>query len=148
MYVLWDKKWSFYKEVPEVDQMDLRYWTGTPFGPDSIAGAFWLGYDDIPSKWSLELGFVFSAQGKRSGFDIFKDDGYRPTHKVYDVTVPPTGTPVYTYTVKLLGSWSPSARMDLAMQPGYRIVNNYGHAAGETNQGFEIALSARFRLGY
>jgi hypothetical protein len=147
MYVLWDKKWSFYKEVPELGQMDLNYWTGTPFGPDSIAGAFWLGYEDIPLKWSLELGFVFSAQGKRSGFDIFKDDGYRPTHKVYDVTVPPTGTPVYTYTVKVLGSWSPAAWVDLAMQPGYRIVNNYGHIPGDNNQGFEIALSARFRPG-
>jgi hypothetical protein len=147
MYVLWDKKWSFYKEVPEVSQMDLRYWTGTPFGPDSIAGALWLGYGDIPSRWSLELGFVFSAQGKRSGFDIFKDDGYRPTHKVYDVTVPPTGTPVYTYTAKLLGSWSPAEWVDLAVQPGYRIVNNYGHIQGDSNQGFEIALSAKFRPG-
>jgi hypothetical protein len=147
MYVLWDKKWSFYKEVPEVERMDLCYWTGTPFGPDSIAGALWLGYEDIPLKGSLELGLVFSAQGKRSGFDIFKDDGYRPTHKVYDVTVPPTGTPVYTYTVKLLGSWSPAGWADLAMQPGYRIVTNYGHIPGKTAQGFEIALSARFRPG-
>jgi hypothetical protein len=127
--------------------MDLNYWTGTPFGPDSIAGAFWLGYDDIPSRWSLELGFTFSAQGKRSGFDIFDTDAYRPTHKVYDVTVPPTGTPVYTCTIKVLGSWSPKGWLDLSMQPGYRIVNNYRHIAGDTNRGFEIALSARFRPG-
>jgi hypothetical protein len=147
MYVLWDKKWSFYKEVPELGQMDLNYWTGTPFGPDSIAGAFWLGYEDIPSNWSAELGFVFSAQGKRSGFDIFKDDGYRPTHKVYDVTVPPTGTPVYTYTVKVSGSWSPKKWLELSMQPGYRIVNNYRHIEGDINHGFETALSAKFRPG-
>jgi hypothetical protein len=147
MYVLWDKHWSFYKAVPEVDQMDLNYWTGTPFGPDSIAGAFWLGYDDIPSRWSLELGFTFSAQGKRSGFDIFKGNDYRPTHKVYDVTVPPTGTPVYTYTAKVLGSWSPKGWLDLSIQPGYRIVNNSRHIAGDTNHGFEIALSARLRPG-
>jgi hypothetical protein len=147
MYVLWDKKWSFYKEVPEVEQIDLNYWTGTPFGPDSIAGALWLSYEDIPSKWSLELGFVFSAQGKRSGFDIFKNNDYRPTHKVYDVTVPPTGIPVYTYTVKVLGSWSPAEWIELFMQPGYRIVNNYAHISGDRNQGFEIALSARLRPG-
>jgi hypothetical protein len=147
MYVLWDKKWSFYKEVPEVDQIDLRYWTGTPFGPDSLAGAFWLGYEDIPSRWSWELGFVFSAQGKRSGLDIFDSNGYRPTHKVYDVTVPPTGTPIYTYTVKALGSWSPVRWADLAIQPGYRIVDNYAHIPGDKKQGFEIAFSARFRPG-
>jgi hypothetical protein len=147
MYVLWDKKWSFYKEVPEVEQMDLNYWTGTPFGPDSIAGTFWLGYEDIPSKWSLELGFVFSAQGERSGFDIFDDENYRPTYKVYSVTVPPTGTPVYTYTIKLLGSWAPVAWLEMYIQPGCRIVNNYRHTTGDRNQSFEIAFSARFRPG-
>jgi hypothetical protein len=147
MYVLWDKKWSFYKEVPEVEQMDLNYWTGTPFGPDSIAGTFWVGYEDIPSKWSLELGFVFSAQGRRSGFDIFNDNSYRPTYKVYDVVVPPTGTPVYTYTVKLLGSWTPVTWLELSAQPGYRIVDNYKHTAGNRNHGFEIAFSVKFRPG-
>jgi hypothetical protein len=147
MYVLWDKHWSFYKEVPEVEQMDLRYWTGTPFGPDTIAGTFWAAYQDIPSRWSLELGFVFSAQGKRSGTDIFNFDapGYRPTHDVYDVTVPPTGTPVYTYTFKLLGTWSPLKWMDISMQPGYRVVVNHNHIEGDTKQGFEIALSAKIR---
>jgi hypothetical protein len=154
MYVLHNKNWSFVKEADEVDNMDVRYWTGTPFGPDSIAGTLWVGYHDLARRtgmwagpWSLEFSFTLAAQGKRSGTDIFDDTsypGYRPTPTVYDVVTPLTGTPTYTYTVTALGKWTPLNWLDLSLQPGYRIVSNQGHVSGNTEQGFEIALSARF----
>jgi hypothetical protein len=144
MYVLHNKAWSFYKEYPEVERITARTWTGTPFGPDTIAGALWAGYHNY-EKWSWVFSFVFAAQGKRSGTDIFDGD-YRPDHDVYDVTTPPTGTPVYTSTFSVLGKWSPYEWLSFSLQPGYRIVNNYGHRAGRTEHGFEITLSSRIKL--
>ncbi|MDR0720873.1 MAG: hypothetical protein LBF78_14655 [Treponema sp.] len=150
MYVLWDKHWSFYKEVPEADRMTLRYWTGTPFGPDSVAGAFWAGFKSS-SRWGLTFSFLISAQGERSGLDIFDHDNlpgdsYRPTHDVYDVTAPPTGIPVYTMTARVLGEWAPLSWLSFLAQPGYSFINNQGHEKGRSAQGFEIALSARLSL--
>jgi hypothetical protein len=149
LYIMWGKGWSFYKEVPELDIMKnppLRYWTGTPFGPDTIAGALWAGFRSS-SNWYGGFSFTFSAQGERSQlsvFDHFDDDKIRPSHLVYDVTVPPTGTPVFTYTPSLRGEYSPRKGLNLAVQPGYRVTVNTGHIKNRVDQGFEIALSLRY----
>jgi hypothetical protein len=150
MYVLWDKHWSFYKEAPEIERLTVRYWTGSPFGPDSIAGALWTGFHAI--KWSAVFTFGVTAQGERSGLDIFDHDNiqsgdtYRPTHEVYEVTTPPTGIPVYTYTASILGKWRLLDWLDLSVQPGYRHVVNIGHQSPKNAGSFEIAFSARFRF--
>ena len=148
MYVLWDKAWSFYREVPEVDNMTLRYWTGSPFGPDTIAGAFWTGFRGS-AGWYGGLSFIFSARGERSELAIFDvdksiDETYRPTHKVYTETVPPTGTPIYSSTISLRGEYNPKKWLSLALQPGYRINVNAGHEEGRIEHGFEISFSLRF----
>ena len=149
LYVMWDKGWSFYKDVPEVDNYTLRYWTGTPFGPDTIAGTFWMGFR-ASSGWYSGLSFVFSARGERSDLSIFDhdtsiDDTYRPNHTVYDVTVPPTGTPVFSYTLSLREEYYPKGWYSLAIQPGYRVNVNANHVEGQVEHGFEIAISARFK---
>jgi hypothetical protein len=159
MYVLWDKGWSFFKEVPELDIMrnpPLRYWTGTPFGPDTIAGTFWAGIRGFrgagsSALWYSGLSFEFSARGERSEPGIFDrdnsiDDTYRPSHAVYDVTVPPTGIPVFTYTLSLRGEYYPLEWLSLTFQPGYRYAVNAGHEEGRVEQGFEIALSLSLRF--
>jgi hypothetical protein len=161
MYVLWDKGWSFFKEVPELDIMHprLRYWTGTPFGPDTIAGTFWAGFRGFQwirgigsqAPWYTGLSFQFSAQGERSGLSIFDrdnsvDDTYRPSHAVYDVTAPPTGIPVLTSTLSLRGEYSPREWLSLAFQPGYRYVVNVGHEEDRVEQGFEFAFSLALRF--
>ena len=148
LYVMWDKGWSFYKEVPELDIMDppLRYWTGTPFGPDTIAGTLRAGYRSL-SNWYGGFSFTFSAQGERSSLSIFErfnEKNIRPSHFVYDVTTPPTGIPVFTYTVNLRGEYSPKKWLNLAVQPGYRVTVNTGHIEDRLDQGFEIALSLRY----
>jgi hypothetical protein len=146
MYVLHDKNWSFYKQLDEVDNMDVRYWIGTPFGPDSIAGTLWLGYHRL-NIWSLEFSFVCAAQGERSGTDIFdrKAEDYRPSHDYYDMVVPPTGTPINTYTFSLRGTWTPLPWLRIGFEPGYRIVTNAGHVSGKTEQGFEFVLMVSVR---
>ena len=153
LYIMWDKGWSFYKEVPELDSMTLRYWTGTPFGPDTIAGAFSAGFRSS-SLWYAGLSFVFSARGNNSDPGIFDLDEninntYRPSHVVYDVTVPPTGTPVFTYTISLKGEYYPNRNWSFIFQPGYRIAvnsrNEEGKAVeGRVEQSFEAAVSLRY----
>jgi hypothetical protein len=153
LYIMWGKGWSFYKEVPELDIMNdppysypLRYWTGTPFGPDTIAGTLWAGFRSS-TNWYGGFSFTFSAQGERSPltvFDRFDDDKIRPTHLVYDVTVPPSGTPVYTYTASLRGEYSPKKWLNLTLQPGYRITVNTGHIEDRLDQGVEIAFSLKY----
>ena len=151
LYVMYDKGWSFYKDVPEEDRMKdppLSYWTGTPYGPDSIVGTFWTGFRSS-ALWYCGLSFVFAAQGERSGLDIFDydtpDRTYRPTHLVYDVTVPPTGTPIFSYTLSFRGEYYPHNWLSVAIQPGYRVNANANHVEGTIEHGFEMALSLRFQ---
>jgi hypothetical protein len=146
MYVLHDKNWSFYKQLDEVDNMKARYWLGTPFGPDSIAGSFWVGYHKLNS-WSLEFSFLYATQGERSGTDIFDRDAdyYRPSHKYYTMVTPPTGIPTDTYTFSLRGIWNPLPWLRLGFVPGYRVITNAGHTSGRTEQGFEFAFTAGVR---
>jgi hypothetical protein len=150
MYVLNNKNWSFYKQQDEVDIMNVRYWIGTPFGPDSIVGTFWLGYHKLKT-WSAEFSFLIAAQGERSSTDIFDEDPsyYQSDPKYYSVVKSPTGTPTYTYTFSLKGVYTPLPWLRFGLEPGYRIVNNAGHISGETEHGFEFALtvSARPRFG-
>jgi len=149
LYIMWGKGWSFYKEVPEMDIMKdppLRYWTGTPFGPDTIAGTLWTGFRSS-SNWYGGFSFTFSAQGERSDLSVFErfdDDKIRPSHLVYDVTVSPSGIPVFTYTFSLRGEYSPKKWLSLALQPGYRVTVNRGHIEDRLDHGVEIAFSLRY----
>jgi hypothetical protein len=149
MYLKEDKGWSYYKEMVEMDRIKVRYWTGTPFGPDSIAGTFWCNYQRTQvspgSAWSCGFSLVVAAQGEKSSTAIFDTNTYQPTHAVADVVRPPTGIPTYTYTLTLLGTWSLLEWLQFSLQPGYKIVSNYGHAEDRLEQGFELSFSARIQ---
>jgi hypothetical protein len=152
LYIMWDKGWSFYKDVPELDaDMDppLRYWTGSPFGSDTIAGTFRAGFRST-AGWYMGGSFVFSAQGERSDLGIFDrdnsvDDTYRPSHRVFDVTVPPTGIPVYTFTASFSFQKNLSEWLSFGVMPGYRVAINVSHAEGSTEHGPQIAMYLRYR---
>ena len=150
LYVMWDKGWSFYKEVTELDNYTLRYWTGSPFGPDTIAGTFWAGFR-ASSGWYGGFSFEFSARGEMSELSIFDtdesiDETYRPNHTVFGVTVPPSGIAIFCYTAYLRGEYYPNQWLNIALQPGYRINVNAYHEEGRIEHGFEIALSARLKF--
>ena len=151
MYVLWDKSWSFYKEYTELDvaQPRIRYWTGSPFGPDTIAGKLWGGFRSS-ERWYAGLSFEVSARGERSELTIFDrdnsiNDTYRPGNYVYDVTVPPTGIPIYSYTLSFLGEYQYRQWLGFHARPGYRLLVNAGRIEGQREHSFEFALSMRFR---
>ena len=154
LYIMWDKGWSFYKEVPELDVMyhPLRYWTGSPFGPDTIAGTARAGFRST-AGWYGGFSFVFSAQGERSDPGIFDrdnsiDDTYRPSHKVYNVTVPPTGIPVFTCTASFRFQKNLNEGLSFGIMPGYRVALNADHEEGRTEHGAEIALYLRYKPLY
>jgi hypothetical protein len=143
MYVLGHKKWSFYKEAFEVDNMTVRYWTGSPFGPDTIAGIVWAGYSQR-DFFSIKASFSLAAQGERSSTEIFDNDAfYPPRPELSGVTVPPSGTPQYTYTGRLSGTFSPLPWLSFGLHPGYRYVVNAANRRGKKAYGFEIAFTAR-----
>ncbi|MDR1635948.1 MAG: hypothetical protein LBR93_01290, partial [Treponema sp.] len=144
MYILEDKGWSYYRESTEVSNDPIREWVGSPFGPDSAAGTFWLGYRDS-SLWSLSLSFLYLAQGPNSDASIFA----KPNRAYYSHTrdqmlsMSPSGTVSHTYQLTLSAKWSPLDWLSLSCQPGYRIVSNYAHQKGRLEQGFELVFSAR-----
>jgi hypothetical protein len=157
MYLKYDKGWSYYKETAQVDNMTLRQWTGSPFGPDSIAATFWVGYD-VAKAWSLTFSFLFAAQGELSDASIFDEPDtidengktiyakYRTTHDGVGA-VTPTGIPTYTSTFSLKGTWSPYTWLSLMVKPGYRVINNFAHESDRTERGFELALSVQILPG-
>jgi hypothetical protein len=143
MYLKYDKAWSYYKESAEVDNMALRQWTGTPFGPDSIAGTLWFGYD-APRLWSLAFSFVFAAQGALSDPAVFDTEAYRASPEHAGAIRPPTGDPVYTASFSLKGVWSPYPWLNLMLQPGYCLATKPTPSPGKTVHSFELALSIQF----
>ncbi|MDR2746327.1 MAG: hypothetical protein LBB77_02670 [Treponema sp.] len=159
MYIMDSVNWSFVRESKEVSNPVVREWTGTPFGPDSIAGTVWAGYQPS-APWSVFASLVVAVQGERSGTNIFDDyisplsspaSGLAPPVYYYPksheeiLVATPTGTPSYTYIVSVEGKWSPLDWIHLSLRPAYKIVNGKRFAAGrwEHGQGFELSLSAR-----
>jgi hypothetical protein len=159
VYVLRGKTWSFYKPGTPQSGEDMRFWTGTPFGPDTAAGALWAGYH--ASRWELSGTLVFAAQGERSGLDIFDGDGYHPwrTWKRLEKAgdpgaldtaleetrlVSPSGIPSLVWQFGIALKWSPREWLSVSLEPAYTVVNNYGHIKGNTEHGFEMALSIRY----
>jgi hypothetical protein len=154
MYIMNSVNWSFVRESKEVSNPAvIREWTGSPFGPDSIAGTLWAGYRR--PLWSVYLSFLMAVQGERSALNIFDrapnpngTSSYFPsTHDEILVTTP-TGTPTYTYVISAEGKWSPLDWLHLSLRPAYKIVSGAARYVNDTyqseqGQGFEVSLSAR-----
>jgi hypothetical protein len=159
VYVLRGKTWSFYKPGTSQAGENVRFWTGTPFGPDTAAGALWAGYHS--SRWALSGTLVFAAQGERSGLDIFDGDAYHPWRtwkklesgdpgKALDEAlketrlVSPTGIPSFVWQFGTALQWFFHKSFSVSLELAYTVVNNYAHMEGNTEHGFETALSIRY----
>jgi hypothetical protein len=160
VYVLRGETWSFYKPGTPQAGENVRFWTGTPFGPDTAAGTLWAGYH--ASAWSLSGTFVFAAQGERSGLDIFEGNDYHPWRTYQRLRksasdraaldealeetrlTAPSGLPSLVWQFGLAFKWSPNKWLSLSLEPAYTVINNYGHIKGNTEHGFETALSIRY----
>jgi hypothetical protein len=152
MYVMESVNWSYVRESKEVSNPLHREWTGTPFGPDSIAGTLWAAYRPS-APWSVALSFLMAVQGERSSTDIFdrpysNNRRYFPTTHEETLLTTPTGTPTYTYVISAEGKWSPLNWLRLSLRPAYKIVQGpprYVNATyrAEQGHGFEVSLSAQ-----
>jgi hypothetical protein len=149
MYILENKDWSYFRESYEVSNPVIREWTGTPFGPDSIAGTLWLGYRDS-SQWSISSSFLFLVQGENADTGIFGSgekpetgNSYYSNTREEMLSTTPTGTPEFTYMLSLQGEWSPAEWISVFLQPSYKFIRGHNHRDGKTAHGFEAVLSVK-----
>ncbi|MDR2535250.1 MAG: hypothetical protein LBD29_04355 [Treponema sp.] len=145
MYILGHKNWSFYREANETSNPWSRDWVGNPFGPDSIVGTIWAGYQDT-RLWAVSLSFLFAAQGENSETAVFDlpDNEYYANTPEENASVTPTGIPAYTYLINLNGKWSASSWLHFTLRTSYKIIYNFEHIQERLEQGFEISFSIQF----
>ncbi len=97
MYINSSPNWSFVKTSSESQSgaSDFYEWTGTRYGPDTVAASFHAGYEE-PQKWSVGFKYLFLARGELSEDSIFKRVGWGP--RVLDIGNDALSNWVYPYT--------------------------------------------------
>lgn len=167
LYIKQSPDWSFFRTYTDNigDNAVFYEWTGSPLGPDTIAGELSVGYEN-PGKWSLDLIYLFAAQGKNAEKSIFYDKAsktwYSSTdndntkiktgHKS-DVTTPdgwcyptsenginqyaetPTDVPKYTHRVSLKGKWQATDWLSFTFQPSFVAILNNTGSSGFHERG-------------
>ncbi|MDR2304486.1 MAG: hypothetical protein LBE10_07870 [Treponema sp.] len=148
MYILSGRGWSYYRESLEVSNPPVREWVGSPFGPDSIAGTIWGGYE--AEAWFVKLSYLCLAQGENSSPSIFELPGnefYSNSREETEKTSP-SGTAAVSHRITVEGSWTPEKWLRVYIRPAYQTVRNYAHEDGRLEQGFELSLGACFKPMY
>ena len=149
LYVREAAEWSlvrYYRENMGDTKYILYEWVGSPFGPDTISAELSFGYE-IPSKFSVDLVYLFLAQGEKADLDqtCFSDSGKWIFPTTWDEAnaSTPSGIPKYTNRVSLRGCWQATDYVSLVFQPSFVAVINNSHVAGKNANGFEAALSVK-----
>ncbi len=151
MYILSDKGWSFFRSRRELVSPNasayIYNWTGSPFGPDSIAVQVKTGWN-VPGNYSVYAGWRMWIQGGRSqDFSIFeKDEHYYPKSVEEAAEATPTGTPVYDNRMFLTGSWDPLSWLTLGSTVSFGWIQNDDHIPGKREFSTEFALYAKIRF--
>ena len=75
LYIKQSPDWSFFRTYTDNigDNQIFYEWTGSPFGPDTVAGEISVGYEK-PGSWSLDVIYLFLAQGNNAEKTIFYDE--------------------------------------------------------------------------
>lgn len=167
LYIKQSPDWSFFRTYTDNigDNQVFYEWTGSPFGPDTIAGELSVGYEN-PGKWSLDLIYLFAAQGNNAEKKIFYDKKsgtwysstdndnakIRDAHKtaattpdswVYPTTEngisqyaeTPTDVPKYTHRISLRGKWQATDRLSFTFQPSFVAILNNTGSSGVHERG-------------
>ena len=169
MYIKEGPNWSLVRTYREnVGDMDPIYeWLGSPFGPDTIAGKISAGYE-IPGKWNVSVSYLLAACGEYSRNKVFTEaldwGGTNRDHPNIDEWVypdadkttqgfdeakrrqswlAPHGTPEFINQIALSAGWSPTDYLSLSAQPSLSFVFNRNNIEGNSEIGWEFALSSK-----
>ena len=166
LYVKQSPDWSFFRTYTDNigDNQIFYEWTGSPFGPDTIAGELSVGYEK-PGKWSLDVIYLFLVQGdnaeKTIFYDAASDTWYSSTdndnediREAYgtEATIPdnwayptkggksrdaqtPSGCPKYTHRVSVRGKWHANEWLTFTCQPSFVVILNNVGASGFHERG-------------
>ena len=167
LYIKQSPDWSFFRTYTDNigDNQIFYEWTGSPFGPDTIAGELSIGYEK-PGSWSLDLIYLFMAQGNNAEKSIFYDKAsdtwYSSTdndnakigaaHSSTDATPDnwayptkdngknqyaetPTDVPKYTHRISLRGKWQATKSISFTFQPSFVVILNKTGASGLHERG-------------
>ena len=167
LYIKQSPDWSFFRTYTDNigDNQIFYEWTGSPFGPDTIAGELSIGYEKTGS-WSLDLIYLFMAQGNNAEKSIFYDKAsdtwysstdndnakIRDAHSSTDATPDnwayptknngknqyaetPTDVPKYTHRISLRGKWQATKSISFTFQPSFVVILNKTGASGLHERG-------------
>lgn len=72
LYIKESPNWSMVRTYSEnIGDYSVFYeWLGSPFGPDTISAELKMGYE-VPSKWAVDLIYLYMARGEYSGSSVF-----------------------------------------------------------------------------
>jgi hypothetical protein len=156
MYILSDKGWSFFRSRRELVSPNtsdsINNWTGSPFGPDSIAVQVKTGWKGLPAgapgNYSVYTGWRMWIKGERSqDFSIFENaDPYYPDSVEKAEESTPTGTAIYDNRIFLTGDWEPLPWLTLGSTISAGWILNDDHIWGKREFSTEFALYAKIRF--
>ena len=177
LYIKQSPDWSFFRTYTDNigDNSVFYEWTGSPFGPDTIAGELSVGYEN-PGVWSVDLIYLFLCQGNYAEKSIFYDeasktwysstdgdnddisgDDHTPDNWPYPTTTngkasdeqTPTGVAKYTHRISVRGKWQATDWLSFTFQPSFvAILNNTGSSENAVHEkgNNEFGFEAAFSM--
>ncbi|MGL4985907.1 MAG: hypothetical protein ACRC5H_02065 [Treponemataceae bacterium] len=153
LYIAKNPKWSLIADKKELyinTTEALRAWVGTPFGPDTIAFQLTAIYS-LPRIWTAGLKYRLKIHGEinKTILNSVGSDGkpnYYPTSKDEAQRKTPTGTPEYENLVSVQGSYEIYDGITIFAQVGFVHHINHDNRIGNTQMGFEGAISVKMNL--
>lgn len=171
LYIKQSPDWSMVKIREDFKrEKDVITWIGTPFGPDTFAFNFNVGYNKT-QNWSVNLGYLLTLKGEINTDTILQtakskvdsdDDTEYPSyyplvaHLLGLISAEDgieiarqkwlSGTIQYRNDISISGEYYFSSFFKVAAQGTYSFVFNNKHAEGNFQQGVELKLSCTCQL--
>lgn len=150
-YFTESKESSFYSKRLDLiknTSKNINSWVGFPFGPDTIAGNFYFGYEK-GGDWSAKVSYRFLAQGEMSGekgFAIFENPGFYPSNPKEALITSPSGIAQFSHTIGIGGLYKPLSYLEISSQLAYTFIINKNNIKNNNGSGVELVLSTSFLL--
>ncbi|MDR2900599.1 MAG: hypothetical protein LBV20_03650 [Treponema sp.] len=147
MYIHANKDWSLFRSWVELVSPDpnavINQWTGSPFGPDSIAAQVKIGWK-VPGKYSVYTGWRMWIKGE-TDFSVFDAASYYPDTTEEATKKSPTGIAVYDNRMFLSADWEALSWLSLGSTVSAGWILNDKHVSGKQEFSAEFALNVKLR---